>query len=140
MTDPDMSKNQRPTQMRREYRDRTGRFRAGRLAPVMAVGIRGNEGGMLSQSITMELDPIAGRMVTQMWAEMTSVFVPVQAIDAIRDPAAAYAGMTEVIRAKLLTGAPLFGIEAEGEISKRCKVNPKSVGGVKMVSDRKAHV
>lgn len=126
---------------RRESRTLVGRFRGGKLAPVMAVPVRGNEGGMLSQSITLELDPIAGRMVTAMYGEFISVFVPVQAIDAIKDPAAAYAGMTEVLRTKLLTGNPLFGLEAENEISKRCGVNPRSIGGVKKVNEmvRLAH-
>jgi hypothetical protein len=107
----------------------------------MATAVRGNEGGMLSQSITYELDPIAGRMITAMYGEFISVFVPVQAIDAIKDPAAAYAGMTEVLREKLLTGNPLFGLEAETEISKRCGVNPRSIGGVKKVNEviRLAH-
>lgn len=126
---------------RREARTLVGRFRGGKLVPVMAVAVKGNEGGMLSQSITLELDPIAGRMITPITGEVISVFNPVQAIDAIKDPAAAYAGMTEVIREKLLSGTPLFGLENETEISKRCGVNPRSVGGVKKVNEmvRLAH-
>lgn len=141
MMDKDNTKYQRPRGTKREGRTRTGRFRAGVLAPVMAVGVRGNESGILTQSIAMELDPILGRMVTSMYAEIVSVFTPVQAIDAIKDPANAYAGMTDVIRNKLRTGAPLFNLEPEGEISRRCKVNPRSVGGVKMVGEhvRLAH-
>lgn len=127
--------------VRRESRTLVGRFRGGKLVPVMAVPVRGNEGGMLSQTVSFELDPIAGRMITPITAELTSVFVPVQAIDAIKDPAAAYAGMTEVIREKMLSGNPLFGLENEGEISKRCGVNPRSIGGVKKVNEmvRLAH-
>lgn len=127
--------------VRREARTLVGRFRGGKLVPVMAVPVRGNEGGLLSQTVSYELDPIAGRMITPITAELTSVFVPVQAIDAIKDPNAAYAGMTEVIREKLLSGNPLFGLETEGEISKRCGVNPRSVGGVKKVNEmvRLAH-
>ena len=121
--------------VRREARSRTGRFRGGKLNPVMAVAIRGNEGGVLSQNLTLELGPIPGRLITEITAEMVSVFVPVQAIDAIKDPNAAYAGMTEVIREKLLTGNPLFHLENEGEISKRCKVNPRSIGGEKRVNE-----
>lgn len=127
--------------MRREARTLVGRFRGGKLAPVMATAIRGNEGGMLSQNITLELDPIAGRMITPIKGEMMAVFVPVQAIDAIKDPNASYPGMTEVIREKLLSGNPLFGLENEGEISKRCGVNPRSIGGAKRVNEmvRLAH-
>ena len=127
--------------VRREARTLVGRFRGGKLAPVMAVPVRGNEGGFLSQEITLELDPIAGRMITPISAEFISVFVPVQAMDAIKDPDAAYAGMTEVIREKLLSGNPLFDLENENEISKRCGVNPRSIGGVKKVNEgvRLAH-
>lgn len=126
---------------RRESRTLVGRFRGGKLVPVMAVPVRGNEGGMLAQSITLELDPIAGRMITPITGEFISVFAPVQAIDEIKDPAAAYPGMTEVLREKLLSGNPLFGLENETEISKRCGVNPRSIGGVKKVNEmvRLAH-
>lgn len=132
---------QTPRNTRRESRTLVGRFRGGKLVPLMAVPVRGNEGGLVSQSVTMELDPIAGRMITPITAELVSVFVPVQAIDAIKDPEAAYAGMTEVIREKLLSGNPLFGLENESEISKRCGVNPRSIGGVKKVNEmvRLAH-
>jgi hypothetical protein len=49
--------------------------------------------------------------------------------------------MTEVLREKLLSGNPLFGLEAEGEISMRCGVNPRSMAGVKKVNEmvRLAH-
>ena len=125
---------QTPRNVRRESRTLVGRFRGGKLAPVMAVAVRPSEGGVLSQSITMELDPIAGRMITPIVGELVSVFVPVQAIDALENPAAQYAGMTEVLREKLLSGNPLFGLEPEGEISRRCGVNPRSISGVKMVN------
>lgn len=130
-----------PLNTRRESRTLVGRFRGGKLAPMIAVPVRGNEGGMLSQTVTFELDPIGGRMISAMYGEVISVFVPVQAIDAIKDPSAAYAGLTDVIREKLLSGNPLFGLETEGEISKRCGVNPRSVAGVKKVNEmiRLAH-
>ncbi len=127
--------------VRRAARTLVGRFRGGKLAPVMAEAIRGNEGGLLSQSITFELDPIAGRMITPITGELISVFVPVQAIDAIKNPEADFAGLTEVIREKILSGSPLFTLETEGEISKRCGINPRSIGGVKKVNEmvRLAH-
>lgn len=129
-----MKNYQAPRNTRREARTLVGRFRGGKLVPVMAVPIRSNEGGMLSQSITMELDPVAGRLLTPVYGELIAVFVPVQAIDAMRDPDAEYAGMTEVLREKLLSGVPLFGVENENEITRRCGVNPRSIGGVKKVS------
>lgn len=126
---------QQASSVRREFRAPSGRFRGGLLVPVMAVPVRGNEGGMLSQSLAVEADPIIGRMITPMTLELVSVFAPVQAIDAIKDPAAAYAGMTEVIRQKLLTGNPLFNLENEGEISRRCGVQPRSISGAKRVNE-----
>lgn len=121
--------------VRRESRTLVGRFRGGKLAPIMAVPVRGNEGGMLSQSITLELDPIAGRMITPITGELVSVFVPVQAIDALKSPEADYAGLTEVLREKLLSGNPLFGLENESELTKRLGVNPRSVAGQKKVNE-----
>lgn len=136
-----ISKYQSSRGKRREAITKTGRFRGGKLAPAMAVAVKGSEGGMLSQTVTMELDPIAGRLITPITGEMISVFVPVQAMDEIKAPTAAYAGMTEVVREKLLTGNPLFNLETEGEISQRLGVEPRSISGVKKVSEavRLAH-
>lgn len=136
-----MSKYTQATQTRRESRTIAGRFRGGKLTPVMAVPFRESESGILSQTITYELDPIAGRMITPIQAELISVYVPVQAMDALNNPAEAYAGNTEVVRDKLLSGTPLFGLEAESEISKRLGVVPRSIGGAKQVStvSRLAH-
>ncbi len=132
---------QRTRNTRRSSITIVDRMRGGKLMPCACEPIRMSEGGLLSQSITMELDPIAGRMITPIRGEVTAVFVPVQAIDAIKAPEAAYAGMTEVLREKLLSGNPLFGLEAEGEISMRCGINPRSIGGQKRVNEmvRLAH-
>lgn len=126
---------------RRESRNIAGRFRGGKLCPVMAVPFLGGEGGMLNQTATLELDPVAGRLITPVVAEMISVYVPAPAIDAILDPSSPYAGMTEAVRQKLLSGNPLFQVEPEGEISKRLGVVPMSVAGEKLVSQaaRLAH-
>lgn len=136
-----LSKYQSPRGKRREAITKTGRFRGGKLAPAMCVAVKGSEGGMISQTVTMELDPIAGRMITPITGEMISVFVPVQAIDEIKAPTAAYAGMTEVVREKLLSGNPLFNLETEGEITQRLGIEPRSIGGVKKVNEavRLAH-
>ncbi|MCB5410303.1 hypothetical protein [Pseudogemmobacter faecipullorum] len=125
---------QTPRNTRREHRTIVDRTRAGKLNPCMAVAVRGNEGGMLSQSITMELDPIAGRMITPITAEFISVFVPVQAMYALRFPNDAYAGLTEVLREKLANGEILFGLDhSPGEISDRMGINPVSISGNKRV-------
>lgn len=130
-----MTTYQNARNTRRESMTNLGRFRGGILSPVMFTAIRPSEGGMINQQITFELDPIAGRMVTPMYAELTMVYVPVQAMDALKNPTADYPGLTEVVREKLLSGNPLFGLENENEISKRCRINPRSIGGVKKVSE-----
>lgn len=127
------SKYQQSRSTRREAVTLVDRFKAGKLAPVRAIPIEGNESGFLSGNVILELDPIAGNMITQVTGEVHVVFAPTQAIDAIKDPAAAYAGMTEVIREKLLSGSALFPLETEGELSMRCGINPISVGGIKRV-------
>lgn len=130
-----------------EYKNRgesvsiLGKMGAGKFHPVSIVPARPNEGGMLSQSIRMELNPFAGRPVTQTFGGLVSVYVPVQAVDALKDPNAAYAGMTEIIRQKYLSGEPLFGLEADNEIAKHLGVNPRKIGGQLKVNEaaRLAH-
>lgn len=136
-----MTKYQSPRNTRRSFTNHVGKLRGGKLVPVKAEPARPSEGGMLSQKIRMMLDPIPGQLITDMTAEVYMVYVPVQAIDAIKDPGAAYAGLTDVIREKFLSGTPLFDVENEGEISKRCGIVPRSVGGAKKVSEmvRLAH-
>lgn len=120
--------------VRRDSRTVVGKFRAGRLQPIMAVPVRGNEGGLLSQQVTFELDPIVGRLITPIWGEVVSVFVPVQAMHALEYPESDYAGLTEVIREKLVSGNTLFVTENETQVSRACGVNPRSVSGQKKVS------
>lgn len=132
---------QTPINTRRERRMKVGRFRGGRLNPVMAVAVKPNEGGVLSQSVYYELDPVAGRLVTPPTVHLISVYVPQQALDAIKDPTGLYSGLTDVVRQKMVSGTPVHGLEAESEISKRCEVNPISISGVKRVNEvtRLAH-
>lgn len=121
--------------IRRESRNVAGRLRGGKLGPALAVPFLGGEGGMVSQTMTAELDTVAGRLITPVTGELTVVFVPAQAIDYLKAPDAEYAGLTEVVRQKLLTGNPLFGLENETEISKRLGVKPRSISGVKKVNE-----
>lgn len=130
-----MTKYQNAQSTRRESRTIAGRFRGGKLTPVMAHGFRESEGGVLSQTITHELDPIAGRMITPVTAEVVCVYVPVQAIDALKNPTLDYAGNTEIIRDKLLSGSPLFDLENETEVSKRCGVVPQNIGTARKVNE-----
>ena len=98
-----------------------------KLTPVMSMLVEGGEAGMVSQDISVELDPIPGRLLTPITAQIFAVFVPLEAIDTIVDPLAAYAGMTEVVREKLITGNVLFTLEDENEISQRCAAFDREV-------------
>lgn len=118
---------------RREMRDLTSRFKAGLLAPVMAQAFEPNEGGTVSQTVTFELDPVAGRVITPMYAEVQAVFLPVTSIERLLAPTNETADIPEVVRQKYLTGTALYGLEAETEISQRLGVVPRKNGGVKQV-------
>lgn len=136
-----LSKYMKPTATRRESRTLAGRYRGGKLAPVMAVPFRESESGVISQTLTCELDPIAGRMLTPITSEIIAVYVPIPAIDALKNPTEDFVGNAEVTRQKLLTGDPLFTLENETEISKRLGVEPRSIAGTKKVNEvvRLAH-
>lgn len=136
-----MTKYQQARTTKRGYRNIIGKMRGGKLYPVMAEAFRPSEGGILRQDFRMELDPIPGRLLTQVTGEVIVMYCPVQAADGIKDPAGVYSGLTDVIREKLLTGTPLFGLEDENEISKRLGIVPRSIGGVKKVCEvsRLAH-
>lgn len=126
----------------REARNLAGRFRGGKLAPVMAVAMKGGEGGLLTQTATVELDPVAGRLITPITLELHAVYVPVQAMVALRDSSDPHAGITEVIRQRYLDGSAIFGLVDEDEVTKRMGVMPVSIGGVKKVSEaaKLAHI
>lgn len=117
----------------KEARSLAGRMRGGKLGPVMAVAFKNNEGGMLTQTATIELDPVAGRLITPVTAQLFAVYVPVQAMAATLDPADPNAGITEVLRMKGLDGLPLFDLVDEDDVTKRMGVMPVSIGGVKKV-------
>lgn len=122
----------------REMRNLAGFFRGGKLAPAMLVGFEAGESGLLSQTATLELAPVAGRLITPITCELYSVFVPVQASLRLKAQGSSdedTAGITEVIRQKYLDGSPMFSLVPETEVSKRLGVMPSSIGGVKMVSE-----
>lgn len=136
-----LTKYMKPRTQRHEARTLAGTFRGGKLAPVMAVPFRESESGTVNQSVVLELDPIAGRMITEITAEIVSVYVPAQAIDALKNPDDDYPGNSEVLRRKLMSGAPVFDLEPESEVSKRLGVVPRSVSGDLYVNEvaRLAH-
>lgn len=124
-----------PVTKRREARTYPSRFKAGKLNPVMATVIQGGEGGMMQQTVTVQLDRAAGRIVTPVDCELSLVYVPVQAIDVLLNPAVETAGITEVLRRRLLNGEEIFGTEPEGIISQRCGIEPTPVANVREVGE-----
>ncbi len=124
------NKYMKPRSTRRDGRTVVDRFRGGKLAPVMAVPFRESESGSLHQSVTFELDPIPGRMITPITAELICVYVPVQAMHALQNTAMDYPGNDEVIRQELLSGSSLFALEPENELTMRMGIEPTRISGV----------
>lgn len=120
-------------QKRREVRDKVSRFKAGLLAPVMAQAFEPGEGGTVSQVVHFELDPVAGRVITPMYAEVTSVFVPVTAIEHLLNPTSDTADIPEVVRQKYLSTPVMYDLENETDISKRLGVVPQKIANVQKV-------
>ena len=118
---------------KREGRDLMSRFKAGLLSPAMAQAFLPGDGGTVSVGATFALDPVAGQVVTPMFAEFTMIYVPVTAIEHLLNPSSATADIPEVVRQKYLTGADLYGLENETEISKRLGVVPQKIANVQKV-------
>lgn len=125
---------------RRETRQLAGRFRGGRLNPVMAVPFLQNESGVLTQSVHFNLDPIPGQLQSEITAGVVAVYVPNLAVDALKGEGLA-PGNAEMFREKLMSGQPVFGLDDQSLISRRCGVVPRSINGEKKVSEvpRLAH-
>lgn len=130
-----LSKYMKPRAIRHDGRNITGTFEGGKLAPCMVVPFKESEIGTVSQSVILELDPIAGRMITEITAEIVSVLVPMQAIDVLKNPEENFVGSSESFRAKLLSGAAVFDVEPESEVSRRLGIVPRKVSNVKYVNE-----
>ena len=118
---------------KREGRDLMSRFKAGLLTPAMAQAFLPGDGGTVSVGATFTLDPVAGQVVTPMFAEFTLIYVPVTAVEHLLNPSSATADIPEVVRQKYLTGADLYGLENETEISQRLGVVPQKIANVQKV-------
>lgn len=131
----------RPRSQRTESRHQSNKARGGKLVPVMAVPFRPNEKGIVSQQVSVELEPISGRLITDIYATVTCVFVPALAADALLNAGSDYPGNAEVFRQRLLDGEDVFPLEGESEISERLGIVPRSLNGELVVSSvaRAAH-
>lgn len=130
-----------PNSSRSEYQHQANKMRGGKLMPIMAVPFRPNEKGVVNQTINVELEPIAGRLITDIYARVTAVFVPALAIDALVNSAAEYPGNAEIFRQKLLNGDMVFPLEGEGTLTQRMGINPVRIAGTETVNSiaRYAH-
>lgn len=135
------SKYTQPRSVRFDTRTVAGTGRGGQLLPAMATAFRESESGVVNQRVAVKLDSPAGMLLTPVTMQAISVYVPAQAIHAMKNDTTAYAGSDEVVRQELLSGNALFDLEAEGTVSKRLGVVPRSVSGTKYVNEaaRLAH-
>lgn len=119
---------------RRTFQDKGQKIKLGKLVGVMAYPFLGGESGIINQTVSIELNKIMGELESNIFAKVTSVYVPVQAVDVLLNHADVNAGITEILRRKVMDGTPLFALENEGDITKRLNVNPKPIAGAKKVS------
>lgn len=127
--------------IRSEYQHNAGRIKSAKLMAALAVPFLGREAGLLRQEVGVQLDPVAGQMLSTTFLTVTSVFVPVQAILALLSPDDENAGVTEIIRRKIKDKTPLDTLELESEISKRLGLVPRTIAGQNKITNfvRVAH-
>lgn len=125
---------QTPRSRRTEPLTHASRFRGGVLQPVSCHLLEQGEGGTLLERITLELDPIAGRLESQINVTFQTVFVPLLASDHFINQDYWVRGNAEHMRDRLENGNAIFHLEPEHEISRAMGVVPRSIGGVKKVS------
>lgn len=126
-----------PRAMRYEANTVYDRSRGGKLAPVMAVPFEQSESGTVSQTINVQLDPIPGRLLSQIKAHVTCVFVPAQAAHGfLLGPLGNGPTSDDAYREMLLSGTPTFTLEDANELTDRMGVEPISINGEKKVSEQ----
>lgn len=129
-----LDRYQKPRTRRRSFRSPTGKLQGGKLTPVLFEQLLPSESAVVDQSITLELDPIAGRMITPITAYVTAVYVPAAAMISLENPDDDFVGTDAYMRDKMLDNNPLFPLENDHLIARLLKIEPSSVGGVKKVA------
>lgn len=123
---------------RRESRDLVGKFRSAVSAPVMCVPMMPGEGGMVTQAVSFECDPVAGRMMSEAYCKVTVLYIPAQAIHKMLHKGNAAwedkAGVTEIMRRMIMNKTPIFPGRVEDEITQRMGIVPMKVSNVTQVS------
>lgn len=120
---------------RTEYGHYLGNGKTAKLLPIQATPVLGGEAGLFRQTVNVKLAPIAGELRSSIYAKVQAVFVPVQAMHQFLLPSDPEAGITEVIRRKLLNGTSIDALEIYGGIAKRLNVHPISDGTTPRVSN-----
>ncbi len=115
---------------KREITSFMDKTKTAKLTPVSCVDIGMSEAGTITQTIGFSLDPISGRLLSNINARVISIFIPDQAAHKLDNPDEPLSGAIEFIRQKMQDG-PLFGLEEEGELTKRMNVIPRSINGEK---------
>lgn len=123
------SQYMKPRGVRRYMTGPSGTIKAAELKPVGWFPVGQSEGGALSVQCAVGLEPVAGRLINDITAEMVVVHVPAPAMDAHKNPEDDMAMSSDRYRNKLTAGEFPFALEPEGEISKSCDVTPKSIDG-----------
>lgn len=129
-----LDRYQKPRTRRRVFRSPTGKLQAGKLTPVLFEQLLPSESGVVDQSITLELDPIAGQMITPITGTVTTVYVPAAAMIALANPDDDFVGTDAYMRDLMQSGNPIFPLENDHLIARLLKIEPSSVGGVKKVA------
>lgn len=131
-----MQKYMKPRDVAKENTGVFQRIRAGKLWPVAVQAFGPSEGGVVSNEINLELDPIIGRMLTNITAEFHVVYVPDRAIDALKNPEHDLPGNDEALRERILNGEDVFAMEPPTEITNEVRAVPISVDGVPLTNER----
>lgn len=116
-------------------------MRGGKLMPVAGVPFRPGEAGMLHQEVVVEMEPIAGKLISDILLDIKCVYVPALACDEILNADPVAAGNTEIFRRRLLDGETIFPFEAESAITQRMGIEPIKIAGQQVTSSiaRLAH-
>lgn len=131
-----------PRSKRTDTRSHGSTTRAGKLTPVGCVAVRPSESGTLHQEISVELEPIAGRLVTTPVVEVHSVFVPALAAYHVNRNFAENTDNVELFRNKLLDGSSLFGLSNPVPVDDVMGLEPMRIDGEEKISTmpRRSHV
>ena len=122
--------NYKTARSKRVYRQaHQSTMRGGKLMPVAAVPFHPGEGGVISQTVSTEMKPIAGRLVSDIIMQVVVVFVPALAIDKALNADPLRAGNAEHFRANLADGNSVFPLAAENVLTQRMGIEPIRIAG-----------